>query len=229
MKKIVSILAVAIATVSLVSAKGLSVGVHGYASEGWGAAYANGSTPERPFGANLSFGGGAFVNSGLKGPWNLQAEVNYYNNNVGDKSSANVGGNSTTTVTKYTYSSIDIPVLLGYKYKSINFLVGPYISIPVSQLTSSYTKTTIALGTTTNSSGGPTVVSDISGVTFGATAGFDYETRLGPGRAIVGVRYLHDFSPVKYDAKDDDGNVNSTKTYFYRGGLELTLGFKVSI
>lgn len=228
MKKIVSILAVAIAAVSLVSAKGVAVGVHGYASEGWGAAYADGSTPERPFGANLSFGGGAFVNAGLKGPWNVQAEVNYYNNNIGKKSVITVGSYSTTTVDKYTYSSIDIPVLLGYKYKTINFLVGPYISIPVSQLTSSWSSVTTTSSGNSNKNGTYGSV-DISGVTFGATVGFDYETRMGPGRAIVGVRYMHDFNPIKHVTKDDDGNVTDTTNYFYRGGLELTLGFKVSI
>ncbi len=224
MKKILSFAAVALVALSFVSAKGISVGAHGYFGEGWGNTYCeNDSSVTKPFGDNLYYGGGGFVSIGLKGAFFVQPEVNYYVNNIGAKSLTTLFGTTTTTVTRYTYNSIDVPLLVGYKYKNFSLLIGPYVSFPVSSIT--YTSVTSTGSNSATSSGD---VSTISGVTYGLTGGLEYESKIGPGRLIFGARYLHDFNPVCHVETDDSGN-KSTKNYFYRGAAELTLGYKVSL
>lgn len=225
MKKIVAFMAIALAAVSLASAKGIAVGVHGYLGEGWGSAYADtDSQPQKPFGENLYFGGGAYFSYGFKSALAIQPEVNFRVNNIGSRSSVTLPlSGTTTTTTRWTYNSVDIPVLLTYQYKKFNLLIGPYISIPVSGLSST---TTIerSSGSTTGSG---TVTDTLSGVTFGATVGLEYAMRMGPGRLVIGGRYFHDFNPVKYETTDDGGN-KSTTNYFYRGAAEVTVGFQMA-
>lgn len=223
MKKIVAFMAIALTAVSLASAKGIAVGVHGYLGEGWGSAYADDSQPQKPFGENLYFGGGAYFSYGFKSALAIQPEVNFRVNNIGSRNSTTLLGNTTTTTNRWTYNSVDIPVLLTYQYKKFNLLIGPYISIPVSGL--SYTRTTTLNGDSSTTSG--TVVDTLSGVTFGATVGLEYAMRMGPGRLVVGGRYFHDFNPVKYESTDSDGN-KSTTNYFYRGAAEVTVGFQMA-
>ncbi len=224
MKKILAFAVVAVAALSLAGAKGITLGAHGYLGEGWGASYyENDSNYTKPFGENLYFGGGAFVNVGLKGALFVQPELNYYVNNIGRKSSVTFLGTTTTTVTKYTYNSIDVPVLFGYKYKNFSLVAGPYISFPVSSL--NY-QSVISSGSSSSTTSGE--VSKITGVTFGFTGGLEYETRLGPGKMILGARYLHDFNPIKNVTTDDSGN-STTTNYFYRGAAELDLGYKISL
>ena len=231
MKKIVAFMAIALAAVSLASAKGIAVGVHGYLGEGWGSAYADtDSQPQKPFGENLYFGGGAYFSYGFKSALAIQPEVNFRINNIGYRSSATVAGVTTTDTTRWTYNSVDIPVLLTYQYKKFNLLIGPYISIPVSGLSYTNVHTVAnspvsALNGTTETSG--TVRDTLSGVTFGATVGLEYAMRMGPGRLVVGGRYFHDFNPVKYETTDGDGN-KSTTNYFYRGAAEVTVGFQLA-
>ena len=226
MKKIVAFMAIALAAVSLASAKGIAVGVHGYLGEGWGSAYADtDSQPQKPFGENLYFGGGAYFSYGFKSALAIQPEVNFRVNNIGYRNSVKnpLTGTTTTTTTRWTYKSVDIPVLLTYQYKKFNLLIGPYISIPVSGL--SYTTTIERSSGSTSGSG--TVVDTLSGVTFGATVGLEYAMRMGPGRLVVGGRYFHDFNPVKYETTDGEGN-KSTTNYFYRGAAEVTVGFQMA-
>ena len=225
MKKIVAFMAIALAAVSLASAKGIAVGVHGYLGEGWGSAYADtDSQPQKPFGENLYFGGGAYFSYGFKSALAIQPEVNFRVNNIGSRSSVTVPlVGTTTTTTRWTYNSVDIPVLLTYQYKKFNLLIGPYISIPVSGLSS----TTTIERSSGSSTGSGTVTDTLSGVTFGATVGLEYAMRMGPGRLVIGGRYFHDFNPVKYETTDGEGN-KSTTNYFYRGAAEVTVGFQMA-
>ena len=225
MKKIVAFMAIALAAVSLASAKGIAVGVHGYLGEVWGSAYADDSQPQKPFGENLYFGGGAYFSYGFKSALAIQPEVNFRVNNIGRRSSYTSAllGTTTTTTTRWTYNSVDIPVLLTYQYKKFNLLIGPYISIPVSGLSST---TTIETSSGSNTGSG-TVADTLSGVTFGATVGLEYAMRMGPGRLVIGGRYFHDFNPVKYETTDGEGN-KSTTNYFYRGAAEVTVVFQMA-
>ena len=177
MKKTIAIVAVLAAALSLASAKslGITLGVHGTFGENWGTSWSEDtlskdSDAEKPFGSNMVFGGGAFVNIPLVSALGLQPEVNYMVNNGGFKTTSTVEINSsnktkTTTDFTYKYSSIDIPVLLSVKFMEFNFLAGPYISIPVSKIdytTDSYSETTL-LGTTSTSDPAPSTTSyDIS-------------------------------------------------------------------
>ena len=227
MKKIVAFMAIALAAVSLASAKGIAVGVHGYLGEGWGSAYDNTSYDSlpKPFGENLYFGGGAYFSYGFKSALAIQPEVNFRVNNIGSRSTftSSILG-TTTTTTRWTYNSVDIPVLLTYQYKKFNLLIGPYISIPVSGLSST---TTIESSSGSSSTNPGTVTDTLSGVTFGATVGLEYAMRMGPGRLVIGGRYFHDFNPVKYETTDGEGN-KSTTNFFYRGAAEVTVGFQMA-
>lgn len=235
MKKIIAIAAIAIAAVSMATAKGKGfspvVGVHGYVDEAWGTTI-NGASDDtkRPIATNMGFGGGVFANLTLNGSFGVQPEVNFYMNNVGTQSfsSSSLLNSSITTDYKMTYMSLDIPVLLTYRVNKFNLCVGPYISIPVGNPTTS-TKTVTKVGdnvNTGNSNGSWTVD---NGVLFGLTAGLEYEQRIGTGRLIYGARYLLDFTPVKtYTGTDSDGNKQYAED-FTRRALELTVGYKIAL
>jgi hypothetical protein len=242
MKKTIAIVTVLASALSLASAKsvGFTAGVHGFLGEGWGKTWSDDATPPSgssdSFAENMLLGGGLFVNIPLGGTVGVQPEVNFMINNAGFTSYANTDVNDSnyvhiTTVDKNTYNSVDIPVFLSVKYKKFNFLVGPYVSIPVSKMTttSTVTKETAVLGTVSKTTSDPstsTVDIDDKAI-FGLAFGLDYAQRMGGMYLMYGARYMLDFSPITAST-----TVNSTKytsDVYTRRALLVDLGLRIAL
>lgn len=173
------------------------------------------------FGGNMLFGGGLGFNYGIPALSGLgvQAEVNYKLNSVSTKSTTSLVVSTTTTVTTYSYSSIDVPLLATLSIKNFQLLAGPYISFPVSDL-SWKSKSTTTAGSTTSSTDSDGTISAIDSPIFGLTFGGSWTKDLGAVNGFIGARYSLDFSPVSYTNKD------TTTKYFTRRGLDIDAGIK---
>lgn len=214
---------------------GLTLGVHGTFGENWGTSWSEDTLSkdydaEKPFGSNMVFGGGAFVNIPLVSALGLQPEVNYMVNNGGfinTYKGSLLGVTGTITAeNSYKYSSIDIPVFLSVKFLKFNFLAGPYISIPVSQLDiTGDNKIETSFGNTTIDPDPSSTSYDISSSPlFGMAFGFDYINRIGLVRLVVGARYMLDFTPVAIKNSDD-----TKKEIFTRRALTANLGVAIPL
>ncbi len=240
MKKItkiaLSMVAAAVASVSVATAAPILL-PHVYSGlTNLGSSYANDFKPEsRPIGNNLMAGAGLELNIPFGGNFGVQTGVNYFYNNIGykDSSKTTVGITTWSSESDYTssYSSIDIPVFLTLKYNKFNFELGPYLSIPVGKLDEKYKSTKTVNSTTTNSEGS----NDYNlkpGVNFGLAFGGGYEERMGLGRLLVGARYMLDFTPVstRTTSTNRDGTTSTTDTeLFTRRGLLIDVGFKIPL
>lgn len=225
MKKTIAIVAVLAAALSFASAKSYSFtfGAHGFFGEGWGKSWSddkandlttlknNGATVANPFEKNMLYGGGAFVNLPINGTVGVQPEVNYMVNNAG----VTVTKSNLTTTHTVTYNSIDIPVLLTYKAQKFTFLVGPYISIPVSKL--NITDVIPVIGSQPDSKEIST--KPIFGMAFGANVA----ERMGGQYLILGARYMLDFSGIGYT------DSNNVEYEFTRRGLTLDAGIRFAL
>lgn len=240
MKKTIAVAALLATALSFVSAKGAGVlaGVHGFFGEGWGSSWADdqsvSSSATNPFQNNMLYGGGAFVNIVLSGPVGIQPEVNFMVNNAGHYETSTLISTSVLTekieaTTAFKYNSVDIPVFLTLNYNKFNFLVGPYISIPVSKLTKtvSGTTTTTTLGTTTKSdyNPDPTEYEISSTPIFGMAFGANVSERMGGMYLVFGARYMFDFTPVQY--KVTSGSTTTYYDVYTRRGLTLDAGLKI--
>ena len=226
MKKILALAAVAVTAVALASADPLFVG-HAYFGVGLGSAVQNwnGSTssPTRTdlskdytswnFGSNLDFGAGIAINIPFGDYFGFQPGVDFYVNNVGyhDKTS------SERDIT-YTYLSIDIPLLLTAKINKWNFSIGPYVSIPLGDVTrtNTYTSGSSTSSTKYNHSWG----------SIGAMVGVGYEQRIGLGRLVIGGRYMHDFMPIDVTQKD---SLIPNYDSLWRGALAVDVAYKIPL
>lgn len=211
MKKLIALIAVAVTAVAVAAADPLIV-VHGLVNfNALGTSFNDDVAPSDAstfgaFGDNISIGGGVGVNIPFGGYFGVQPGVDVYGNRVGYK--FNTG--SEDEVVSASYVSLDIPVLFTAKLEKWNFQLGPYLSIP--------------LGDLTWKSDGSGLDMDISSnVIFGLVAGVGYEERLGLGRIVFGARYMLDFMPVEVD-------ITGTKQeVFTRRGLEIDIGYKVPL
>lgn len=238
MKKTIAIIAVLATALSFASAKslGFTAGVHGFLGEGWGKSWdtdtvSNDAKYSDDFVGNMLFGGGLFLNFPLVSGLGIQPEVNFMANKAEytTTGSGSLLGQSGTLTTKttYSYNSIDIPVFISYKFNKFNFLVGPYISIPVTQITDSWTSTLdyTVLGTTGTTNDNGSTSYDISSKTlFGLAFGLDYAQRMGGMYLMYGARYMLDFTPVTAQISDD-----TTRAIFTRRALLLDLGLRIAL
>lgn len=222
MKKILTLIAVSVASIALAVADPIIVG-HGYF--GFGAL---GTTFEdldshssvfKAFGKNLDFGGGLAVNIPFGGYFGIQPGVDFYVNNAGyaGESSTAVpilGTLATSWEQSYSYLSLDIPVLFTVKLDKWNFAIGPYVSIPLGNVTPSGSYNDTSLDEDPFKTQTP--------VNFGLTAGVGYEQRLGMGRLVYGARYLLDFLPI---TADDSNKTN----IFTRRALFIDIGYKLPL
>ena len=146
-------------------------------------------------------------------------------NNVGVNGSKNVSafGTTYTNITDYTfnYLSIDIPVLFTIKVNKFNFAIGPYLSIPLGDVTETLTNIKILNNPYNDQS---YKYPNRSAINFGATLGIGYEQRLGMGMLVFGGRYMHDFLPI--EVKDSDSNVIAR---LWRGALAIDVGYKIPL
>lgn len=238
MKKTIAIVTVLAAALSLASAKsvGFTAGVHGFLGEGWGKTWdtetvSSDAKYTDDFAGNMLFGGGLFVNFPLGGTVGIQPEVNFMANNAEYTTSGTgtlLGQSGTlTTKTTYSYNSIDIPVFLSVKYNKFNFLVGPYISLPVTQVKDSWTKTLdyTFLGSTGTTNDSDSSSYDVTSKTlFGLAFGLDYAQRMGGMYLMYGARYMLDFTPVTAQIDDD-----TTQKLFTRRALLIDLGLRIAL
>lgn len=208
MKKIMALVAVAVAAVAMASADPVLIG-HGYWGSGLGTAVTQNNGDKIPgtkwnFASNMEFGAGLAVNIPFGGYFGVQPGVDFYVNNVGFEHKAS------DTIMTASYMSIDIPVLFTVKLNKWNFAVGPYVSIPVGKVN---TRTEVGDSAMEHNY-------DHSWGSVGALVSVGYEQRLGMGMLTYGARYMHDFMPIEIK----DANCKT-----YRGSLAVDIGYKVPL
>ena len=213
MKKLIALIAVAVTAVAVAAADPLIV-IHGFVNfNALGTSFNDDVYPSDAstfgaFGDNISAGGGVGVNIPFGGYFGVQPGIDIYANRVGFKSSELFSGTEVVYATNYV--SLDIPVLFTAKLEKWNFQLGPYVSIPLGDMSADIKYD----GGSLSNDG------DIdSNVIFGLVAGVGYEERLGLGRIVFGARYMLDFMPIE---------VEGTKI-FTRRGLEIDIGYKVPL
>lgn len=195
--------------------KKITVGLRGVLSMNAGT-----STSEelpREYQNKLLVGGGAalFGKYNFTPTFGLQAELSIIGNNglkyeidFYDDMYGYVTGSMT-----YSYTSLDIPVLLSFDVISrerfcFTLFAGPYISFPTSKL-----KVSVEEGSVSGTDQG-----DIdSAVIFGLTGGVSSAFSLGKGAIIADIRYNLDFIPI---------NVENTNL-FTRRFLAISAGYQL--
>lgn len=210
MKKSLAIIAAFVAAVSFASAKEVSFGFKGALGPNWGSSLA--ATSSLSSSSSMStavlLGFGGFANISLSNVVSIQPELWIMGNNFSISSSSS--SSSISYSTSCNYASMDIPVLLAFKVKQVNIVVGPYLSIPLGDLSMSMGgfsgSSSIANGT-------------IPGMLFGA----EYAKKFSKFDLIVGGRYLFDFWSI-CDEEESSSGSTTTESLFTRRGLLLTVG-----
>lgn len=195
--------------------KKITVGLRGVLSMNAGTS-ASEELP-REYQNKLLVGGGAalFGKYNFTPTFGLQAELSIIGNNglkyeidFYDDMYGYVTGSMT-----YSYTSLDIPVLLSFDVISrerfcFTLFAGPYISFPTSKL-----KVSVEEGSVSGTDQG-----DIdSAVIFGLTGGVSSAFSLGKGAVIADIRYNLDFIPI---------NVENTNL-FTRRFLAISAGYQL--
>ncbi len=195
--------------------KKITVGLRGVLSMNAGTS-ASEELP-REYQNKLLVGGGAalFGKYNFTPTFGLQAELSIIGNNglkyeidFYDDMYGYVTGSMT-----YSYTSLDIPVLLSFDVISrerfcFTLFAGPYISFPTSKL-----KVSVEEGSVSGTDQG-----DIdSAVIFGLTGGVSSAFSLGKGAIIADIRYNLDFIPI---------NVENTNL-FTRRFLAISAGYQL--
>ena len=218
MKKILALIAISVASIALAVADPIVIG-HGYLGFGALGTTFNydemveyGTEDEKPsvFGAffsNLEYGAGASINIPFGGYFGVQAGVDFYVNSAGFKTDEH---NYT-----FTYTSLDIPLLFTAKLEKWNFALGPYLSIPLGNVTA------------TRDTSGSLTYKNGRKVNFGITAGVGYEERMGMGRIVFGGRYMLDFLDNFVD--DPDNVAGKSEFNFTRRSLLIDVGYKLPL
>ncbi|AEE15809.1 outer membrane beta-barrel protein [Treponema brennaborense] len=175
------------------SGSALTFGIRGGVSYGLGTSWSD-------FGANFSgnfsvrddipIGGNIAVYSAfpVNGFLFFQPEFSFMINN-GMGVSIKESGLSTSMQLKY--SSLDIPILVGFSFHSFNkmrlcFLGGLYLSFPLGEMEVS-----------TSSDGKTERVAISSGLIWGVTGGISSVIPFKTGAFIVDLRYLSDFRSIE--------------------------------
>lgn len=213
MKKTMALIAVLAAGITLASAAPV-LSLHGAAGNGFfGTSFANDTVNQnqKTWGENWDFAFGAGLNFSLGGNFGIQPEVNLAINNAGYTY-------NTESTLSFNYMSLDIPLLLTFRVNKWNFLVGPYVSFPLTQLTRT---------TKPNANSNPiTSTFDIANAPFtvwGLTIGAGYEERIGIGRLVIGARYSFDFTPIQQKVG------NTSFDLFTRRALYLDVSYKLAL
>jgi len=112
---------------------------------------------------------------------------------------------------KYTYNSVDIPVLIRYEFINKSFVLGvaggPYLSIP--------------FGLKWTCPGGCDTV-DSGGVVFGVSGGLFAAYPLGAGRIIGDLRFMTDFMSAKWTQS------GVSQEILTRRAITLTVGYELA-
>ncbi len=220
MKKIIALAIAAIAAVAVASADPLLIG-HGYFGVGLGSTVTepDGTALDKNltswnFGSNLDFGAGIGINIPFGGYFGFQPGVDFYVNNVG----YSLKGSSYDADITYNYLSLDIPLLFTAKVNKWNFAVGPYVSIPLGNVT----------GTVTAKSDKSSIDLLHSWGSVGLELGVGYEQRMGMGRLVIGGNYMLDFIPITTYNKNDTKKEYAMEK-FTRRALKLDVTYKLPL
>ena len=171
----------------------------------------------RLFANNFSYGGGISVTYKILPFLSITAEADILKNHVamGASSSSLVKYGVTTGgsyTEKYTYSSLDIPVLVTYYLGMLGIYAGPYLSFPETYFTGLEQEGTYTYGDTTKeySMFPATTNLLIPGIACGVSYAFDISSKF---KVQTDVRYIYDFVAI-----------NDT---FHRSGLYLGISLFV--
>ena len=159
--------------------------------------------------SNFIFTGALFFKWRITDRFGIQPEINLTVNN-GLEYADSVGAHQGS----FSYNSLDIPVLLYFKFihspVSVSVSAAPYLSIPVSKMN-------------VNISGVGNTSVETTGIVLGVLGGVSVGFPVGPGNIIGDIRYLNDFSDVKINY--NGRTVNS----FLRRSVNVTIGYELSL
>lgn len=149
--------------------------------------------------------------------FSLQAGLNIVANNGMEIDGLKGNGNQRLKA-KFSYTSLDVPLLVRFDFLqnpfAVGIVAGPYISIPVS-------KVKLDAGSLGASS------LDSTGIAVGIALGITATTpKVWRGRFIFDVRYINDFMPLK--VREDFGGGTQDANIMIRRAVNLTAGYEFS-
>ncbi len=239
MKKLITMFAAGLVTVSMMAALDVTTGVRGTFGIAAGTDFA-GETKDSVESEeelmsylgvdssripNLGGGFGVYCNLGFiqlgAGTLGVQPEFDmFFNNGLTEKFTQDSYWTSAT----FSTNSIDIPVLVTYtipagKVADFGFGAGPYISIPIS------------LNETAEDSDGTDYPYDdytyfADGVNFGALFDVNCGFKAGPGNIVLDIRYLFDFTNTKGHI-EYNGSTSDTEDLFIRRTIIIGAGYEI--
>lgn len=239
MKKTLAVVAVLATALTFATAKksfSMTAGVRGNFGLGLGTALDKDLTDvgyELDAFQTMNMGGGLFLNFPIASGIGIQPEVNYNYNiiHMTATSTNDVISTKSVTTTTATYSTIDIPVNITYKFNKFTFLVGPVFTIPVGNIaTVTHNETTVGSTVTKNDSNDELTLG--SNFIMGMDVGLEYSMRIGMIQGFGGVRYNLDFMPMKSKTETTNSNGSTTTTYdelATRRTLAVTIGARVAL
>lgn len=149
--------------------------------------------------------------------FSLQAGLNIVANNGMEIDGLKGNGNQRLKA-KFSYTSLDVPLLVRFDFMqnpfAVGLVAGPYISIPVS-------KVELDAGSFGTSS------LDSAGIAVGIALGITATTpKVWRGRFVFDVRYINDFMPLK--VREDFGGGTQDANIMIRRAVNLTAGYEFS-
>ncbi len=193
------------------------------------------SNVTKPMGQNILVGGGLEAKFALTKQIGVQTGLNFMSNNLGQKYSKSVTSsliNTTTTVkSTATYSSLEIPVLMTFDINTFTLEAGPYVSVPLGQLTQKGS-TSIKINNNDPTSSNYSTTTDLNTkLNFGFLLGGDWKKKISGGTLVLGARYITDFSPTQSVLLDSEGKKveDSEGDLFTRRGLLFNAGFSFAL
>ena len=238
MKKTMAVVVMLAAALSLVSAKSskkysFTAGAHALAGVGFGTFDADWEktikdNANMSKGIGIDVGGGAWINFPLVQGLCIQPEVNYMYNMAQASYKGTTAGLTTDRNNVCSYSSIDVAALFTYKVQSINFLVGPTVSFPISDFTVSR-KGSQTIGNTSTAIDETNTYTIDTTATFGFQAGANTNVRFGLGQIVAGARFMMDFTPIQRFNKNSNGEITSKDDLYKRMGVIAEVGYRFAL
>ncbi|MDR0561300.1 MAG: hypothetical protein LBG73_01250 [Spirochaetaceae bacterium] len=151
-------------------------------------------------GGELSFYFGSNSRKTLLG---FQMEGNLVFNN-----GMSLTGSSSSDDLKFSYMSLDVPLLLRMGIGGISLFAGPYISIPLTPLT-------IGDNSSEKDYDIEKTINFMS--SYGILGGITIGIQVGPGHIVLDGRYMYDFNEIC---------ILNDRALFRRHGLNLTIGYE---
>jgi hypothetical protein len=115
------------------------------------------------------------------------------------------------------YTTLDIPVLIRWNFIQsplvVGVFAGPYLSVPMGKLTVS------------RGDKGSTL--DLTGISYGGTAGAVVAHKFGPGNILADIRFLHDAASLLVRENFGEG-VQDAKICIRRS-VNVTAGYEFSL